>query len=455
MFITISFVSSTSVSSEINEGNTLIIGNSNEATYNLEIINNQQENDRFTILTSEEYWSWSIQAEPSILDVNKGTKENFLLKIKPAGIIEAREYTIPLTIKSTTNESIILEEEIKVTVTSYENAINLSLRSQENINPNEETLFKIDLKNNYNLKINNLKLVLESEFFSTSQDLNLSYSEETTKDFLVDFVGSIEEGEHEINVKIYSIGDLVLEKSYTMDIGDFPNLEGSETPIENFLFSSETIVKTNNGNSILHETYTKELTSFENFITITSPEPTSKTKVNNKYILSWEFDLNPGETKTITIEKDYRKLMFWLIGIVIIFGLFYTYRKRDISITKDVLSIKQSKDGVLSMDLVVSLKNKSRRNLKNLKLLDTIGHLVDTPSHFGSREPKIIKSNGTTRMLWDIPILRGRSNFVVSYNVKIKHHRISSLVIPMAVAKYIKLGKRKIVYSNTLRPFLK
>ena len=126
-----------------------------------------------------------------------------------------------------------------------------------------------------------------------------------------------------------------------------------------------------------------------------------------------------------------------------------------IRICRNILSTKQSKDGVLSMDIVVSLKNKSRRNLKNLKLLDTIGHLVDTPSHFGSKEPKIIKSNYNTKMLWDIPILRGKSNFVVSYNVKIKHHRISTLAIPRAVAKYLKLGKRKIVYSNTLRPFLK
>ena len=107
------------------------------------------------------------------------------------------------------------------------------------------------------------------------------------------------------------------------------------------------------------------------------------------------------------------------------------------------------------MDIVISLKNKSRRNLKNLKLLDTMGHLVARPSHFGSREPKIIKSEGTTRMLWDIPLLRGKSNFVVSYNVKIKHNRINNLIIPRAVAKYLKLGKRKIVYSNMLRPFLK
>jgi hypothetical protein len=455
MILAISFVNSEPASLEFTPINTLIIGNSNNAIYSFEINNNQEKGDRFTIFTSEEYWSWSIQTEPSILDLDKNSEKDFLLNIKPIEILTPGEYLIPITITSLNNESIKLEEELKINITTYDSAINTSLRIPDNINPNEETLFKIDITNNYNLEINNLNLVLESEFFSISQNLNLSKSEEITKDFLVNFIGNIEKGKHDLNIKIYSINKLVLEREYIMEIGDFPNLVGSETPEENFLFSSEIIVKTNNGNSVLHERYTKELTTFEDFITTTSPEPTSKIKEGNKYLLIWEFDLNPQETKTIIIKKDYRKLIFYLIGIVILFGLFYNYRKRDITLTKEVLSIKQSKDGILSMDIVVSLKNKSRRNLKNLKLLDTIGHLVDKPSHFGSEEPKIIKSNENTKMLWHIPLLRGKSNFVVSYNVKIKHHRISNLVIPRSVAKYLKLGKRKIVYSNTLRPFLK
>ena len=203
----------------------------------------------------------------------------------------------------------LIEKKIKVNITSYEDAINISLKITENIKPNEETLFKVNIKNNYDINITNLKLELESEFFSQYKDLNLSWSEEKTKNFLVNFTGNIEKGEHLVILKVYSLNELVIEKEYIMDIGDFPNLMGSKTPIENFLFSSETIVKTNNGNSILHEEYMKELTSFENFITSTSPEPTSKIKENNRYILIWKFDLNPGETKIITIEKDYRKLM--------------------------------------------------------------------------------------------------------------------------------------------------
>jgi len=451
-FITV-FVNAEPVSLEYNSINTLIIGNSNEATYSFEIKNNQNESDRFIISTPREYWSWSIQSNPSIIEIEKGIKENFLLNIKPAGIISPGKYIIPITFKSSLNPSQNLSEEFEVEVISYENAINLSLKDLENINPNKEKLFKINLKNNYDLEINNLKIVLESEFFSVSEDLNLSHSEEITKNFLINFIGEIKTGEHPIKVKIYSINKLVLEKEYIMEIGNFPNLEGSETPLQGFLFSSETIIKTNNGNSVLQETYIKELTTFENFVISTSPKPNSKIKEGNKYILTWEFDLNPGETKTIILKKNYRKLIFGIILLVGLTGMFYSYRKKEIKITKDVLSVKQSKDGILSMDIVVSLKNKSGRNLKNLKLLDTINYLVDEPSHFGSKKPRIIKSNESTRMLWNIPLLRRKSNFVISYNVKIKHHRINNLIIPRAVAKYIKLGKRKVIYSNMLRPF--
>ena len=39
-----------------------------------------------------------------------------------------------------------------------------------------------------------------------------------------------------------------INRHWSTFIGEFYNLEGYETPEENFLFSSETIVKSNNGN---------------------------------------------------------------------------------------------------------------------------------------------------------------------------------------------------------------
>jgi len=454
LFLTIPYASPELISSEFNHITPLIIGNSNEATYSFEIKNNQDHKDRFSISTSEEYWSWSININPSVVEVNKKSEDNFLLKIKPTLIKEPGEYIIPIKIKSINNESLFIEKEIRLNITSYEDAINYSLDNLGIINPNEETLFKVNLENNYNLDIKDLRLVLESEFFLETQEINLSKLEKTKKNFLVKFDGDINKGEHHILIKIYSKENLILVKEEHIEIGDFPNLEGYEMPKQSFLFSSETIVKRNNGNSIVHETYSKELTTIENFITTTS-EPSSKIREGNKYILTWEFYLSPGESKTIVIEKDYRKIVSLLIIFIVLLGLVYSYKKKEIIIKKDILSIKQSKDGVLSMDIVVSLKNKSRRDIKNLKLLDKIGHLVDSPSHFGSKEPKIIKSNENAQMLWYIPILKGKSNFVVSYNVKIKHDRISNLIIPKAVSKYLKIGRKKIVYSNRIKPFLK
>ena len=238
-----------------------------------------------------------------------------------------------------------------------------------------------------------------------------------------------------------------------MSLGYYTNIGGVETPAEGFLFNSEKIIKKNNGNTISHETYSVELSYFDNLITTVSPEPTSRVNENGVYILTWDFDLNPEETKEIIIIKNYRKPTFSLLLLITAIGLFYSYRKKEIELVKEILSVKQSRDGILSMDIVISLKNKSRRTLKNLKLLDTTHNLIDEPSHFGSKKPQIIKSNETTRMLWDIPIIKGKSNFVASYNIKVKHHRISNIRIPRAVAKYFKLNRKIITYSNNVKPF--
>ncbi len=439
---------------EKNEINPIVVEDYNNANYQLILENKQNISDRFRIVVPSSHWDWLVTTDPTPIEIDEGKTRTVMFSIKPFDSIEKGLYTIPIKIVSLNDEEYYEEEKFDVEVISFETAITTELKQPSEIDPSKDNLFKIELENNYDIRFKNIEIGIESDFFSTKEAINISDFEKKSKNLVVNFTGNVREGSHPVYVKIFSDGKEHSSQEFEMIIGDHSRTSQIGASIEKFLFRSEKIEKTNDGNTISHETITKKLSSMEMRIASFVPEPDSIVKEANFYTLTWEFDLNPGETRTVVIEKDYRGIVFGLIILIFIIGGFYSYRKKHITLTKDILSIK-SKEGVLSMDVVLSLKNKSRRSIKNLKLLDTISHMVGEPTQFSeSKTPKVIKSHEKTSMLWHIPKLEGRQNYVVSYNVKIEHDRINKLKIPKAAAKYIRMLQRKIVYSNIVRPFI-
>ncbi len=436
-----------------NDINIIAVEDYSEAVYQLILKNDQNTSDRFRIIIPTTHWEWIIRTEPTSIEINEREEKPILFYIKAFETIDAGLHSIPIKIVSLNDETYFDEERFDVEVITFEKAITTELKQPSEIDPSEDNLFKVKLENNYDISYNEVDLVLESDFFSVSKEINLSWSKKETYNFVVNFTGDIREGSHPIYVKILSDGKEFSSKEFEMIIGDHSKISQIGTPIEKLLFFSEKIVKTNDGSTISHEIITKRLSPIEMKVASFIPQPDLIEREGRYYVPTWEFDLNPGESRTIIIEKDYRALVFGIILVVILIGLFYSYKKKHITLTKNILSVK-SKDGILSMDVVISLKNKSRRAIKNLKLLDTITHLVETPTQFTEkREPRVIKSHEKTSLLWHIPKLEGRENYVVSYNVKLEHEKINKLRVPKAAAKYIKIFRRKIVYSNNVKPF--
>ncbi len=436
------------------EKNLITIEDYNVAKYQLILENNQNISDRFRIVVPSSHWDWIVTTDPTPIEIDEGKTKTVMFHIRPYDKIEKGLYTIPIKIISLNNENYYDEEKFDVEVVTFDMAITKKLKQPSNIDPSEDNLFKVELKNNYDIDFKDIEIKLESDFFSVNGTVNLSDHEKRTKNFATNLSGEIREGSHPIYLKIFTNGKEVSSEEFEMVIGKNSRINQIWTPIQGFFFNSEKIIKTNDGNTISHETIIKEFTSSEMRVASFLPEPDSIDQEGDIHTLTWEFELSPGESKTVTIKKDYRGIILGIILLVIIIGAFYSYRKKHITLTKDILSIK-SKDGILSMDVVISLKNKSRRTIKNLKLLDTITHLIEEPTQFSkSKVPRIIKSHEKTSMLWNVPKLKGRENYVVSYNVKVEHEKINKLRIPKAVAKYIKLFQRKIVYSNVVRPFI-
>ena len=121
---------------------------------------------------------------------------------------------------------------------------------------------------------------------------------------------------------------------------------------------------------------------------------------------------------------------------------------------KRITSVQHSHDNVSTINILLILKNKSIRKIKNVKLMDGMANVVEKPSQFGSIVPaRIVRSLNGTKMMWDIPIIEPGAEIAISYTVKCKAKIIGKLQVPVALVKYMKSGRRIVVKSNKIKIF--
>ena len=123
-------------------------------------------------------------------------------------------------------------------------------------------------------------------------------------------------------------------------------------------------------------------------------------------------------------------------------------------LNKKVVTMKHSKDGISTINILMVLKNKSGKTLKNLKVMDNMINVAEEPTNFGTIKPSVIKKGlGGIKMVWNIESLEKGAEVIISYQAKCKVHVIGHINVPSAVAKYIKGGRPIMVKSNKVKLF--
>ena len=416
------------------------------AEFYLKIRNHQDFQDSFRILKPAVYWDWNLESE--VVTINQAGFESIQLFFEPFSDKEPGDYGILLTVQSTSNESIETNQLFEIKVVSYDQAITVEFESSENINPNKENLLRVNIRNNYDLDVNNLTLEFHSAYFDVEKEFSIRPYETVELEIPVEFEGIVNEGDNVIYFDFYREGELVLEKENTINIGYFTDVSGVGTPEESLLYNKETIIRTNTGNTISHENYMKRLNFFEKFFTSTNPVPDSTVKDDSYYILSWDFDLEPDQTKTIVIETNYRWFSLAVILVVVFFLLLYYFLKRDISLEKKIVSMRKDEDGFYSLNVILSLKNKTLKKIYNIKVMDRLNGRIEKINNFGVHNPEVIKSESgkSAKIVWNVRGIGKREEILLQYTIRYKPHIIRS--VPPAIAKYLRRGRPIFVKSN-------
>ena len=137
-----------------------------------------------------------------------------------------------------------------------------------------------------------------------------------------------------------------------------------------------------------------------------------------------------------------------LIALIVIVWLIAYLVESGISIKKKALTIK-SKDGISYMKVLLMIKNRGKKEIKNLRIVDQLFNVKTVPSDYGTLRPsKVNRSGDSVVLVWDNINLVGKEERIISYRVNIEIR--NKMRLPGALVRYKVRNRPAVTRSNSV-----
>jgi len=423
-----------------------------EAKFNIGITNEESVTDTFKV--SSLNLNWILNKEATDLVIGAGKTENYLLVFEPLGALKPGRCGIVLTVSSKTKEEIELEKVLEITLVDETSLVSSEITSSDSIDPRRESSLKLQVSNNYNLLLEDVKIKMSSGLFEREETFDLEPFGEEETSFSIAFGSDIQDGDYSVDLLAYQDEKLIGKDKSKITVSKYPGIREVVTPENGILTDKVTVEKINEGNSIERVEYGKELGWFAKLFTSSDPAPTTIVKTEEGYLMKWEFEISPKETKTISIKTSYTCFVLSLIVLILVIAGLYELLRREVVVNKKLLTKLRTKDNVAKIKVIIEVKNQSRKEFKNLKLMDRIPN-GSKAGEYGTLTPeRTIKGLTTLSLMWKIPALRGGEDRIMSYSVEIPLRK-GRIGLPPALLKYNRGNRSLVSKSKQISFYLK
>ena len=430
MFLTIlSIVSAATTEISLNpKENHVLLGEN--AVFTLTLKNNDFEDKIYSIKSSDLNWL----SDSESVSVPAYSSRDVTLTFKPLSDLTPKNYGINLLVESDRDK---IETFLPVKLLRYDEILDVALSTPDFIDPRKETIITLNVKNNYRVDLKDLSMELLTPAFKKEAISSIGYFGEINKDFSVTF-NEAQAGAYKVRAIIKSGNNVLVDKNIEVTIGSVGALKEEISEDKSFFITTAEIKKINEANSKIQELYTRDMNLLQLWFTQYNPQPDSIETKDNKYVASWQLDIQPKETFVIKATTNYRTPLILLIVLLIIIYLTYNWKVKSIAITKKVLVIHSSKDSA-TIKVVIGLRNRTGRVIKNIRLTDKVHNVTKEPTEFTLKPTKVGRMANTTAMFWDIPLLGKKQERMISYRVECKMHE--RLTLPSATVWFEDKGK--------------
>lgn len=424
------------------------------ATFDLIVVNDDRK-DRDIFITFPYSTDWRVNIDPYLLRIpskgsDKATIQTFSLDDQNVGTFE-----LVLNVKSRDKE---INENFpyRVTVIPFNgDEVLTKLVIPERVDPRVTTNIKLKLENLRKSDLEDLEVFIKSgDLFSERRFLDLKAGEIRLEEFSFDFSDKMPEpGNYEVKAEV-KYGEKVLGSSKEefllagfTDVVEKVNIEG------NFLKKVATVSKINGGTRDKDERIVIKISRFNKMFTTFDKQPDKFSRIEDEYVVEWNFSLGSGETFTVNITTNYTTTFWSLVIVILVLYFAYQMIRKKIVVSKKVISVSKDRDGISGMKVILHLRNRSRRNVQDIRLVDVLPSLIGTSPHsFGTLYPtKVSKTAlGNIKLIWHIGDLHKGEERIISYVARSRLSIIGKLILPSAVVSYSQNGKVVKSKSNKL-----
>ena len=417
---------------------------------------------------------WSVATDPSTGNIIKFyPNETKTLKLLVRALrkdMMRGNYKVPLVVRNKeTDEKVDIQLPISIVsgtplFREYVPEIEaFASIKQSKIDPREKTSVEVHLVNKNPRNITELNILLQSKLVNKKSTVQLGPFEEKIAKFIIDFDPLERPQIDTLTIRVWTIAE---NESFPKkqpvaieyEILPYSELKREEVKIKKFLKSETKVTLSNVGNAVKEATVKMRTSDLKKLFTSSLPEAEFVTEGENKHFV-WFVRLEPQkddftDSITLVIIENYRPIFFVLLLILI--GIFGYYKFRNpIVIRKDTSQVITKEGGIVGLKVLIHLRNRTKRTLENIAVIDTVPSLVQVEKEFeiGTLPPtKITKqSNSMTSLHWDISDLEALEERIITYQIKSKLSLLGGMNLPAAVIKYTtERGKVMLIHSKKL-----
>ena len=418
----------------IDKGSVVIIEFDEPARFQLNIKNNGQS-DNFeiyslvgiTIKPDEKFYIAS--GDTISLDIEAYPSNN--IKSKHKGFVKFQ-----YEIYSPKNG--ITKDELLIKIIDLRDIVEARI---DNIQPGDKTAtLYIEAEK---IKIDNLTIKTNSNFFDFEQTLSLAPSEKINftipinKDKIKDLIAGTYDIDFDISYKSISTQKKVPVKY--LEKGGISVAEKSK----GFIIRRTTIEKVNEGNVPTTAVISERKNILTRLVTTHSQEPASVNKQGFYVTYTWEKELLPNQSLEVTTVTNYTLPLIIVAIIILILILVKMFLMTPLVLIKKVSHVR-TKGGEFALKL--TLHAKAHNNVDSISISDYIPHSMKFFEKFGSKPDSI--DERTRKIMWNIPRLNAGEQRVFSYVIYSKLRVFGKFELPIARASYTHNNKAKHVSSN-------
>jgi hypothetical protein len=266
---------------------------------------------------------------------------------------------------------------------------------------------------------------------------------------------------HDFYVKMsYAPGDYVIEsilkdkfnktldeKTVHFNIKPVHKVEVYREIKTNLLYSSATLIVTNNGN-VPEYNYpiNQSLPEILSKFFYPEIEPSSEEIKDNRVVYSWKInELNPGETQTIKYQLRfvYVVIISIVLLIAIIWIIWLLFRPK---LTKNYMGLFGKEE---EMTISLQVKNKGRRMMDKVIVKDFVPAIAQVIAKFDTLTPVLKRKATGTELTWIVKQLKPKDERVITYKIKPVIDVVGEFKLPKAHLMYeTKKGRKYRILSK-------